>query len=155
MTKSSRGNRDPHMWGLFPLFSVACGTRSGVGRPFGWRRSRHPGDTLCLVMAAGSSLCKIEGRGGVLPIVTVVCVIRGYQFRTKKEGWGAGCTGTGYRSLGRSNRSFSILTPDICFCHGRLLARANHTNHPIDDDGDVSFLVDGTRTQQSTRRISL
>jgi hypothetical protein len=110
---------------------------------------------LCLGMAAGSNHCKIEGGGGVLPIVTVVCVICGYQFRTKKEGWGAGSTGTGYGSPGRRDRtSFSILTPNICFCHGRKPARANQANHPINDDGDVSSLVDGTKTQQSTRRIS-
>jgi hypothetical protein len=93
--------------------------RGGVGRPFGWCRSRRPGDTLCLGMAAGNGRCKIEGSMGVLPIVTVVCVIRGYQFCTKKEGWGAGSTDTGYGSPGRRDQRFSILTPDICFCHGR------------------------------------
>jgi hypothetical protein len=133
---------------------MACGTRSGVGRLFGWCHSRRPGDTLCLGMAAGSSHRKIEGSRRVLPIVTVGRVIRGYQFCTKKEGWGAGSTGTGYGSPGWRDRSFSVFTPDICFCHGRLPARANNMNLPIDDDGDVLSLVDGTRTQQSTRRIS-
>jgi hypothetical protein len=88
--------------------------RSSVGRPFGWCRSRRPEDTLCLGMAAGSGCHKIEGGWGVLPIVTVVCVIRGYRFRTKKEGWGAGSTGTGYGSPGRRDWSFSVLTLAIC-----------------------------------------
>jgi hypothetical protein len=37
-------------------------------------------------MAAGSGCRKIEGGGGMLPIVTVVCVIRGYRFRKKDGG---------------------------------------------------------------------
>jgi hypothetical protein len=70
-------------------------------------------------MVAGSGRCKIEGGNGVLPIVTVVFMIHVYRFCTKKEGWGAGRTDTGYGSPGRGDRSFSVSTPDICFCHGR------------------------------------
>jgi len=69
-------------------------------------------------MAAGSSRRKIKGGGGVLPIVTWNWVIRDCCFRTKKKSQGAGSFGTCCEFPGRGSRSFSVLTPDICFRSG-------------------------------------
>jgi hypothetical protein len=69
-------------------------------------------------MAAGSSRRKIKGGGGVLPIVTWNWVIRDCCFRTKKKNRGAGSFGTCCKFPGRGSRSFSVLTPDMCFQSG-------------------------------------
>jgi hypothetical protein len=66
-------------------------------------------------MAAGSGRRKMNGGGGVLPIVTGNLVICDYRFCTKKKSRGSGSFGTCYGFPGRGSRSFSVLTPDICF----------------------------------------
>ena len=47
-------------------------------------------------MAAGSGRRKMNGGGGVLPIVTGNLVICDYCFRTKKKNRGSGSFGTFY-----------------------------------------------------------
>ena len=79
------------------------------------RRSRRPGGTLGMGMAAGSVRCKMKGGGGVLPIVTGNWWIRDYRFRAKKKSRGAGSFGTCYGFPGRGSRSVSVSTPDISF----------------------------------------
>ena len=79
------------------------------------RRSRRPGGTLGIGMAAGSIRRKMKCGGGVLPIVSGYWRIRDYCFRAKKKNRGAGIFGTCYRFPGRGNRSVSVATPDISF----------------------------------------